>query len=542
VRNARSPYSAAGEIEIRTQPKFTFRVNVRDLGAVGDGIRDDSAALKSALSAVAARGGGTVWVPRGRYLVSERLVIPRHTTIEGEGKDLAAFMWSDFENPPEALLEGESDFAVMDLSLYASNHRHVVSGGFSPSSEPQGNVRIERVTIRASKFFGHLSVREVARRTEELMQTPSRGPDYSLRFHDALRLAGPNLTVKDSDIYGSGRSLYLLKAYRALISGNTFHNGRLGWYSLTGSEGVIFEGNKIFGADLGSTGGGINTLSTEISSSRNVGFFGNHFARFMGWDREAITSDGPGGFYFGQVALLSPGKLTLFDRHRTRSDTGSMQGAGVFVLGGKGEGQYARVRSVDKETVELDREWKVLPDGSSVVSIVPLQENYLIIDNDFEDAGVAVQFYGTSVNHVVASNRAARAGGYLASGRWYNHYQPSWYVQFLANSITEGNLYRGGPNGAIAAGDSVIGIYGYQKPPNTTPLLLGAVVRNNRLSNNALIEIKGGSDQRNPTVKNILVEGNLISRTNVGIATDRGVSGLLLRNNTFREVKTPRVQ
>ena len=43
--------------------------NVRDFGAVGDGQTKDHAAIQRAIDACAERGGGTVYVPRGEYLI-----------------------------------------------------------------------------------------------------------------------------------------------------------------------------------------------------------------------------------------------------------------------------------------------------------------------------------------------------------------------------------------------------------------------------------------------------------------------------------------
>jgi hypothetical protein len=44
--------------------------NLRDFGAIGDGIADDGPALQDALNAIAAAGGGTLFVPAGRYAIS----------------------------------------------------------------------------------------------------------------------------------------------------------------------------------------------------------------------------------------------------------------------------------------------------------------------------------------------------------------------------------------------------------------------------------------------------------------------------------------
>lgn len=47
-------------------------VNVRDYGAVGNGVADDTAAIQSAIDAATAAGGGIVWFPVGVYLVSNQ--------------------------------------------------------------------------------------------------------------------------------------------------------------------------------------------------------------------------------------------------------------------------------------------------------------------------------------------------------------------------------------------------------------------------------------------------------------------------------------
>lgn len=44
-------------------------LNVSDFGAVGDGVTDDGPAFQSALDALADAGGGTLFVPAGRYLI-----------------------------------------------------------------------------------------------------------------------------------------------------------------------------------------------------------------------------------------------------------------------------------------------------------------------------------------------------------------------------------------------------------------------------------------------------------------------------------------
>ncbi|MCL6627968.1 MAG: hypothetical protein K6U00_00025 [Armatimonadetes bacterium] len=61
------------------------QVNVRDFGAKGDGVTDDTAAFQRALEAMAEKGG-TVFVPIGNYLIKSHLNIPANVTLEGVWK------------------------------------------------------------------------------------------------------------------------------------------------------------------------------------------------------------------------------------------------------------------------------------------------------------------------------------------------------------------------------------------------------------------------------------------------------------------------
>jgi hypothetical protein len=57
---------------------------VKDFGAKGDGVTDDTAAFGKAFGAVSAYGGGVVYVPPGRYRVS-KLYVPSRCVLTGAG-------------------------------------------------------------------------------------------------------------------------------------------------------------------------------------------------------------------------------------------------------------------------------------------------------------------------------------------------------------------------------------------------------------------------------------------------------------------------
>lgn len=58
-------------------------LDVRAFGAKGDGATDDTAAFQAALDKAYQAGGGSVFVPPGRYLIATHLVVPQNVTLEG---------------------------------------------------------------------------------------------------------------------------------------------------------------------------------------------------------------------------------------------------------------------------------------------------------------------------------------------------------------------------------------------------------------------------------------------------------------------------
>jgi polygalacturonase len=60
--------------------------SVKDYGAVGDGVADDTASIQGAIDACDAAGGGVVYVPAGTYLVSQLTMTgTANVQIQGTG-------------------------------------------------------------------------------------------------------------------------------------------------------------------------------------------------------------------------------------------------------------------------------------------------------------------------------------------------------------------------------------------------------------------------------------------------------------------------
>lgn len=67
----------------RTTKNNIVSVKESAYGAAGDGETDDTKAFKDAISAVAGKGGGIVFVPQGQFKITEPIVIPSNVELRG---------------------------------------------------------------------------------------------------------------------------------------------------------------------------------------------------------------------------------------------------------------------------------------------------------------------------------------------------------------------------------------------------------------------------------------------------------------------------
>lgn len=78
--------SGAGAVTRTAQNKMRDVFNVKDFGALGDGLNDDTAEIQAAIDALEAIGGGTLFFPYGTYLITATLTVNKGVRLVGEGQ------------------------------------------------------------------------------------------------------------------------------------------------------------------------------------------------------------------------------------------------------------------------------------------------------------------------------------------------------------------------------------------------------------------------------------------------------------------------
>ncbi|MDB5329352.1 MAG: hypothetical protein JWP03_503 [Phycisphaerales bacterium] len=466
---------------------------------------DRTEGILAALKKAKENGGGTVFFPAGRYTIRGPLVIPEHTLLKGEGTGLVTLWWGtghfnldgggpqgrarvEEPKPPSPLIYGP-DFAIEDVSLYL------------PLEYEQGLVADKR-----------LRMRRVRVRIDHYWLVQGRG-------NGAVARLGRNFQVTECDILAKGDALvpgqFGVIAHNRIMANKS--NTPMG-----GSHAVILEDNQFVSMDP-------TAYQNLAGCARDVYYAHNHHESLYAQQADySFTFDASAGAYLGAIAEARGTQLTLAadpaypkwapEKHDI------WRRSAVFILDGRGAGEWRDVTANHGRSWEIDRPFDVAPDASSVVSIVPFNGRVLIVGNHFEDANWVNAGYGTSIDVVCAENELLRCADMMNYGvRAEDWYEPSWHVQYFDNKVTQGQT------GVGSTGD------GHGAARYTGPLTCWAVHRRHTLTadNSGSISIGGN-------VRDAIVEGCVLKNPQSVIKADPATQGVVLRNNTFEGTPSPR--
>ncbi len=542
----------AGTLTIGVSPESTWGKKVYDVTKYkvdNTGVQDATAMLNVLLGHMGNTGGGILYFPAGRYLISGTLNVPAKVVLRGDGMDKTQLFWqctsrqlTQYEYEGQKITDYQAtvsfdmitstggNFAVEDME-FAAGH---IGGLFYirkiGDMAGYGNVRMENVRVNQNTFFG----------TEYGYHY-----NYYISLIDALR--------KDSAALGG-------------IAGtnNKFINCEFNWSSwmtLTGGDKYTLIQNCTFNSTYTKApiGYSANYAIVEDCTCIDSGFSesgGNnvYFARNTVKDsiytdnREAMTTDGTAGLpYQGSAEIHEDGlSFTFPDEIEAATYAAATSTAKLQIMEGTGAGQWRYITGNEGvSTIQIESPFDVAPDESSRFTISTMGQNVYKVNCTVDNCGM-VQFYTGMCNSVIDGFKINRSAGiklYAKKGKSYAG--TNWYCSVVNCEITNGNYYH--TNGYMdyweANKQSELGtslrlaqsgggsfLTAVSTPGETDPVYcMNLVFRNNKMGFNCLIYLM--SCDAGSMVDSIL-DGNYSENTRTGIYIEGVLGNLLMHNNT----------
>ena len=132
--------------------------NVRNYGATGNGVTDDTVAIQAAMTALAASGntGGTLYFPAGTYVYSSRLqfgvtVPQRNVKISGDGSSSILKPTGAFSTNPTIEFRNSDYWGISDIALDASAR---TGSGDSILIDGSSNGVLSNATLTGASRYG----------------------------------------------------------------------------------------------------------------------------------------------------------------------------------------------------------------------------------------------------------------------------------------------------------------------------------------------------------------------------------------------------
>lgn len=193
--------------------------SVKDFGAIGNGIADDTQAIQATIDRAYQIGGGIVFFPKGTYIVKINsskdlaLIIRSKITLQGENSRNTFIKLADNQGNYNSILGGKyhsdlSDFAIYDLAIDGNSPQNPVFGSSDLSaSKFRYAVRIfsgRRINIERSRFINQNNVNTITVNGEEFVS------DVLIKDNIFESIGGGKIDYDHSTIYSHGKRVQIL--------------------------------------------------------------------------------------------------------------------------------------------------------------------------------------------------------------------------------------------------------------------------------------------------------------------------------------------
>ncbi|WP_439672639.1 glycosyl hydrolase family 28-related protein [Cupriavidus necator] len=473
-------------------------------GLAGDGKTDNATAIQKCLDANKASATAAnphyLPLPAGNFVITRTVTVHPHQYIIGHSPS-ATTITGQSSSPPPTWIQGSNWFGLENLSLKAPMTSTLVKSDRSGAPSLSGHLLFNQVNITVSADM-----------------TNGKGT--------IVALSGPDIRVLSSRITGPGRSLDVLYGDGAFVSGNDYVQARGSDVGFTAAQNVIFEKNRVKGAGSG-MGAGIafsrpfwNYSYSMICQNLYAGY--NLIADIGDPYGQGITTDGGGQAYLGMTSGASSDSVTTAkDMDFSSVGLTNFQTLAVSISQGRGVGQYRMVRGINGRTITVDRQWDIIPDQTSIISVTSSVFRFVISRNTIINA-TTVQtgngFFGNVFDSAILRNVMTNTAISVIS-KEYN----SFFLSLIGIDIID-NSVRTGLNTMFPTDPSGSGFYTRNFPGT---LISGVYVRGNSIQAGYNFTLANGI----AGITSYLVDSNGMA---IGESTMRFASqnpGILIFNN-----------
>lgn len=280
--------NATGAAGRTLQAKLGERISVKDFGAVGDGVADDTAAFQAAIDyvanlAIGSARGGRLCVPPGDYAITATLIMPASKPMElfGEGSGTKLFRKTGTGNIIECrsgstisglFFKGPASASSNGIFCNGANVARIENCWF----ENQNNgieLSVSYAVEIVSCVFDVCYTYGIVAATSAHNTVIERCNFYTAGVRDggqAIRfsVASDNISIENNDFEYCNVNIQLTSCASVRITGNYLEYHKAACFSFTGCGGVIIESNWIALGQAG-TGGDVCTIA-NITGGRFV--------------------------------------------------------------------------------------------------------------------------------------------------------------------------------------------------------------------------------------------------------------------------------
>ena len=601
---ASEPY----RITVRSKTEYPSKVfNVCDFGAKSIPVRDvyyesffDSTdAFQAALDAARDNGGGTVFVPNGRYCFKKGIRIYPHTRLLGEDKKRVWIEtpkgmggedgWGTHEEGRAiyAVIAGEAgDFTIENLNILTVyspaiimapmihgdpiigndtyNYRPLYSNLIDEEKHANNIVIRNCCLIHQPTFFGQ---RKKAgdpyytgryNNNEKCVENPSEGYFAYLEHYSAIAIKGDNVTIESNRIFGAGSCIRLLGTHNASLSSNELFSGTLG--NCFGKFSQNYNPNSTWMRQVNNIIMENNLMKPITDNSRGVMWImedhSNYYMRGNTLEPFSYTSDNEGfcfhywGQYYriravGGQREISLNMDSLIDRlpaykgmltEDKKFLPDVFKGWYFYVTGGKGVYQIRHVVSNGADTLTLDEPLDCELDESSIISVSNVAK---------------------FTNNIVTDNVVGDLGrgvyvwggcvGAISDGNTLSMNSGVLYEDLSMNYENKRDWQSAGAMGGqiinnklttprgFCSNYGVIGV----KCGTLAASSISVIIRSNVCEDDAILVAKPKKDAEDGlNYEGIVMENNLSKNCEIGIETSPAV-GITVSGNEFENVGEP---